>query len=120
MFTFSLDILKINDFLMIYQSFTNDLTILIFCYFANHLPTIYQSLITDDLQIQFLCYYHVLPIICQSAPFLLLHCLDCCNSDNYSNLLYHCFTNDYQSDPVFYVTSVPMITNKLPIHHYQS
>ena len=39
---------------------------------------------------------------------------------NYSNLMYHCFTNDYQSDPVLYVTSLPMITNKFPIHNYRS
>ena len=39
---------------------------------------------------------------------------------NYSNLMYQCFTNHYQSDPVLYITSLPMITNKLPIHYYQS
>ena len=32
---------------------------------------------------------------------------------NYSNLM-------YQSDPVLYKTSLPMITNKLSINHYQS
>ena len=39
---------------------------------------------------------------------------------NYSNLLYQRYTNHYLSDPVLYITSLPMITNKLPIHHYQS
>ena len=36
---------------------------------------------------------------------------------NYSNVLYQCFTNFYQSDLVLYITSLLMITNKLPIHH---
>ena len=39
---------------------------------------------------------------------------------NYSNLLYQCFANYYQSDPVLYITSLPMITNKLPKYHYES
>ena len=39
---------------------------------------------------------------------------------NYSNLLYQHFTNDYQFHPVLYITSLPMITNKLPTEHYQS
>ena len=33
-----------------------------------------------------------------------------------SDLLYQCFMNHYQSDPVLYITIFPMITNKLPIH----
>ena len=33
---------------------------------------------------------------------------------NNSNLLYQCFTNHYQSDSVLYITSLPMISNKLP------
>ena len=32
----------------------------------------------------------------------------------YYNLLYQCFINHYQSVPVFYITILPMITNKLP------
>ena len=39
---------------------------------------------------------------------------------NYSNLLFQYFTNHYQSDSVLYIISLPMITNKLLIHHYQS
>ena len=39
---------------------------------------------------------------------------------DYSNLLYQCLTNHYQYDPVFYITSLPMITKKLAIHYYQS
>ena len=39
---------------------------------------------------------------------------------NYSNLLYQSFINHYQSELVLYITSLPMITNKLPIHYYQS
>ena len=39
---------------------------------------------------------------------------------NYSILMYQCFINHDQSDPVLYITSLPMITNKLPIHPYQS
>ena len=39
---------------------------------------------------------------------------------NYSNLLYQYFTYHYQSYLVLYKTSLPTITNKLPIHHYQS
>ena len=40
-----------SHLLMIYQSFTTDLPILIFCDVANNLPIIYQSfqLITNDL-----------------------------------------------------------------------
>ena len=37
-----------------------------------------------------------------------------------SNFLHQCLTNYYQFDPVLYITSLPMITNKLQIHHYQS
>ena len=41
-------------------------------------------------------------------------------STNYPNLLHQSFTNHYQSNPVYYTSSIPMITNKLEIHHYQS
>ena len=40
---------------MVYQSFTNNLPILISCYIANHLPIFFQ-LITNDLAMQFLYY----------------------------------------------------------------
>ena len=35
-----------------------------------------------------------------------------------TNLMYQCFTKHYESDPVLYIASLPMITNKLPIQHY--
>ena len=31
-------------------------------------------------------------------------------------MLYQCFTNHYQSDPVLYITRLPMISNTLPIY----
>ena len=68
---------------------------------------------------QFLCYYNgqlstnYLPISLYMGHIVAV-------ATNNSNLLYHCFANHYQSDPVLYTTSSPVITNKLPIHHYQS
>ena len=38
---------------------------------------------------------------------------------NHSNLFYQYFTSQYQSDPVIYITTLPMITNKFPVYHYQ-
>ena len=66
---------------------------------------------------QFLCIIiaNCLPIICQSVSsfYYIAHIVAI--ATNYSNLLYQCFTNHYQSDPELYITSLPMITNNLPI-----
>ena len=61
-----------------------------------------------------------LQIICQSALsfYYIAHIV--AKATNYSNLLYQCFTSHYQSDPVLYITSLPMITNNLPILYCQS
>ena len=71
---------------------------------------------------QFLCIIiaDCLPIICQSISsfYYIAHIVTLATS--YSNLLYQCFINHYQSNPELYITSLPMITNNLPIHHYQS
>ena len=59
----------------------------------------------------------LLPIVYQSfanQPHIVAVATD------YSNLLYQYFTYHYQSYLVLYITSLPMINNKLPIHHYQS
>ena len=108
---FQLGILKI-----IYQSYFL-IMLLINC---QSLPILHQ-LITNDLLIQFLCNYHAkfLPFICQSGSFFYYIDHIVSIATNYSNLLYQCFTNYYQSDSVLYITSLPIITNKLPIH-YQS
>ena len=83
-----------------YQSFTN-----------------LEPMITNDLLIQFLCIIiaNFLPIICQSALsfYYIPHIVAI--ATNYSNLLYQCFTNHYQSDPVLYISSLPMIINNLLI-----
>ena len=79
-------------------------------------------MITNDLQMQFLCIIiaNCLPIICQSALSFhyILHIV--AMATNYSDLLYQCFTNHYQSNPVLYISSLPMIINNLLIHHCQS
>ena len=56
-----------------------------------------------------------LPIICQSVSYFynIVHIVAI--ATNYCNLLYQRFTNHYQSDPELYITSLPMITNNLPI-----
>ena len=71
---------------------------------------------------QFLCtiIVHCLPIICQSASSFYYIAYIVAIATNYYNLLYQCFTNHYQSDSVLYISSLPMITNNMPIHHYQS
>ena len=55
----------------------------------------------NQLRIQFLCIItaNYLPIICQSASsfYYIGHIVAI--ATNYSNLLYQCFTNRYQSDP---------------------
>ena len=61
------------------------------------LPNVYQSFANQVHS--FYCISHIVAIV-----------------TNYSNLLYQCFSNHYQSDPVLYIISLPMITNKLPIH----
>ena len=109
--------------------------------FANDLSIIYQSLFLVILLIINQSFINLLSIDYQwftNAIFMLLSLLIVCQSfaneaypfyyighiavvaTNYSHLLYQCFTNHYQSDPVLYITSLPKITNKLPIHHYQS
>ena len=69
---------------------------------------------------QFLCTIiaNCLPIICQSASsfYYIAHIVAI--TTYYSNLLYQRSTNHYQSDPKLYITSLPMITNNLPIYHY--
>ena len=62
---------------------------------------------------QFLCNIIAssLPIICQSTLFFYYIVHIVAIATNYSNLLYQCFTNHYQSDPVLYITSLPMVTN---------
>ena len=71
---------------------------------------------------QFLCIIigNCLPIICQSALSFYYIPDIVAIATNYSNLLYHCFANHYQSDQVLYISSLPMIINNSPIHHYQS
>ena len=114
-----------NNSLIIYQSFTNNLLILLSCYIANHLPVIYQSS-TNGLQ-----WFTNAIFMLLSLPFLYqsfsnqLHPFHCIShivavASNSFDLMYQCFTNYYQSHPVLYISSVPIITNKLPIHHYQS
>ena len=71
---------------------------------------------------QFLCYYHCrLFINCQSASSFSLHWPIVAVAINYSNLIYQCFTNHYQSDPVLYITNLPMIIcwYKLPMINCQ-
>ena len=115
-----------NHLLINYRSFINKWfanPIFLLCYLSitSHLPILCQ-LITNDLLMQFLCIIiaNCLPIICQSALsfYYIPHIVAI--ATNYSNLLYQCFTNHYQSDPVLYISSLPMIINNLPIHHYQS
>ena len=70
---------------------------------------------------QFLCYYYQL--FTNHLPVSLIsyyigHIVAV--ATNYSNLLYQCFTNHYQYNPVLYITHLPMITNKLPIQHYRN
>ena len=79
-------------------------------------------MITNDLLMQFLCIIipNLLPVICQSASFIYYIAHIVAIATNSSDLLYQCFTNHYQSDPEPYIFSLPMITNNLPIHHYQS
>ena len=62
---------------------------------------------------QFLCNIiaNSLPIICQSTLFFYYIVHIVAIATNYCNLLYQCFTNHYQSDPVLYITSLPMVTN---------
>ena len=70
---------------------------------------------------QFLCIIidDCLPIICQSVSsfYYIAHIVAI--ATNYSNLLYRCFTNHYQSDPELYITSLPMITNNIGNFHCQ-
>ena len=65
-----------------------------------------------------------LPSVCQSftnqSPPIYLITYVVAMVTNYSNWLCQCIANHYQSDPVFYIIILPMITNKSPIHHYQS
>ena len=75
---------------MDYQRFTNAVFMLL------SLPIVYQ------------------PFVNQPHPFYYIAAA----ANNYSHLMYQCFTNHCRSDPVLYITSLPMITNKLPIHHY--
>ena len=77
---------------MDYQTFTNAFFLLLL------LPIIYQSFAN------------------QPHPFN-YNCHNVAVATNCSNLMYQCFTNHYQSDLVLYITSLPMITNKLPICH---
>ena len=62
---------------------------------------------------QFLCIIiaNCLPIICQSALSFYYIPYIAAIATNYSDLLHQCFTNHYQSDPVLYISSLPMIIN---------
>ena len=79
-------------------------------------------MITNNLLMQFLCttIAKCLPVICQSAASFYYIANIVAITINYYNLLYQCFTNHYQSDSVPYISSLPMIINNFPIHHYQS
>ena len=126
----------VNDLPIIYQIFTNPIFSLICWPLANHLPIIYliSCYIVDQLPIILPMDYQSftnavfmllsLPVVYQSFanqphPFYYIDHIAVA-ATNYSNLLYQCFANHYHSDPVLYITSLPMITNKLPIYHYQS
>ena len=90
---------------MIYKSFTNVLPI-DYQWFTNLILLLLLSTVYQSFANQPNSFYYTAHIVATVT--------------NYSNLLQKCFTNHYQSDPKLYITSLPMITNKLPIHHYQS
>ena len=54
-----------------------------------------------------------LSIICQSASSFYYIAHIAAIATNYSNLLYQCLIDHYQSDPVLYITSLQMIKNNL-------
>ena len=76
---------------------------------------IFYQLITNDLLVQFLL-LSLLNVYQSFAnqphPFYYIVHIAVIVTD-YSNLLHQCFTNHYQSEPVLYITSLRMITNKL-------
>ena len=94
--------------MLYWKSYANDLPI-----FLDMLLIVFHSF-TNRLPMFYWCNFNViiiakcLPVIWQSA------------SSYYSIMLYQSFTNHYQSDPVLYKTSLPMITSKFLIHHCQS
>ena len=73
---------------MDYQGFTNPFFMLL------PLPIVYQSFANHPH-----AFYYIDHIVTVAI--------------NYPNLLHQSLTNHYQSNPVHYITSIPMITSKL-------